>query len=441
MIYSEIKKSPRFRGLAALGLALLILCLFATGAMAEDEPKGLMDVNLSAKPTPLAGDVEKGLGHLFKVLEDQSVPLDVAAIAPMLNFVANVDADPKDIEPAKRFGGRGICLRRDVTTDLTRILQYFYNPDIPNYLLCPAVLRMSGWQPGSEFLNRPTGLWEELPNLNEPVVVRGREFEVTTPDSFAEAYYGYYLDRLIILVKYQGRNVLISVSQQDGKSDVGRKGAILDDKRWDYFYSGLEGLNRGMIGWMDTFTYAAGSVQVFVEQDADAPRSTVFLFKWLKAGWAGMNVVQRSHIYDGTLRYVRSFAKVVESKDITPEFLAAGLKDVLNLPKDRMDALIAEYARNFEARFKDDPKLQDSDYAKVIRDGGYAKVLDDKARRSVLALEKLKSMLGMETLVTLGDQAPKPVAQAPQDGAEPASAEAAAPSAVEVAQHEAQPGS
>jgi hypothetical protein len=425
---------PRFRGIRVLAFALLSLCLFAVPAVADDDPEGLMEVDLSVKPDPLAADVEKGIDNLFAVLENKSEAVSVDAIRPMLDFVANVDADPKDIEPAKRFGGRGICLRRDVSTDLTRILKLFYNPDIPNYLLCPAVLRMSGWHEGCEFLSRSRGLWEELPALSEtePVVVRGREYEETTPDSFAEAYYGYDLNRLIILVKYQGRNVLISVSQQDGKSEVGRKGAILDDTRWDYFYSGEEGLNRGMIGWMDTFTYASGSVQVFVEQDAAEPRSTVFLFKWLKAGWAGMNVVKRSHIYDGTLRYVRSFAKVVESPDLTPEYLADGLKDVLTMPDSRMNVLIREYARNFEARFADDPKMQDSDYAKVIRDGGYADVLDEKARRSVLALEKLKSMLGMETLVTLGDGAPQPVAGAEQPVP-------AAP--VAEARHEAVPGS
>jgi hypothetical protein len=429
------KMSPCFRGLLVLAFALIAPCLFAAGASAEEEPKGLMDVDLAAKTAPLAGDVEKGLNHLFAVLDDKSTPLSVAELQPMLDFVVNVEADPKDIEPAKRFDGRGICLRRDVSTDLARILKYFYNPDIPNHLLCPAVLRMSGWHKDSEFLARPNGLWEELPSLGEngPVVVRGSEYEVTTPDSFAEAYYGYDLNRLIILTRFQGKNVLISVSEQDGKSDVGRKGAILDDKRWDYFYSGLEGLNKGMIGWMDTFTYASGSVQIFVEQDAEAPRSTVFLFKWLKAGWAGMNVVQRSHIYDGTLRYVRSFSKVVESRDLTPEFLANGLQDVMSMPEARVDELIEEYARNFEARFKNEPKLQDGDYAKVIRDGGYAEVLDENARRSVLALEKLKSLLGMETLVSMGGESPQPVAEAPVAEAQAVAAE--------VAQRETVPGS
>ncbi|MGE4193859.1 MAG: hypothetical protein AB7E51_10770 [Pseudodesulfovibrio sp.] len=427
---NKYKALSCLRGLLPLFAALLALCLFAPVAMAEDDPKGIMEVDLSPKPAPLDETVEKGISHLFKVLDDKTVSLSVAEIAPMLDFVIGVDADPKDIEPAKRFNGRGICLRRDVKTDLAHILKYFYNPDIPNYLLCPAVLRMSGWHQGSEFLNRSSGLWEELPNLDQPVITRGREFEVTTPDSFAEAYYGYNLNRLMILLKHNGKNVLISVSRQEDKSEVGRKGAILDDRQWDYFYSGLEGLNRGMIGWMDTFTYASGSVQVFAEQDADAPRSTVFLFKWLRAGWAGMNVVQRSHIYDGTLRYVRSFSKVVESKDLTPEFLVNGLKTVLNMPESRMNTLINEYARNFEARFKNDPKLQDSDYAKVIRDGGYAEVLDANARRSVLALEKLKSMLGMETLVTL-DETPRP---------QPV-AETASPVGEQVAEREVLPGS
>ncbi|MCJ2165877.1 MULTISPECIES: hypothetical protein [unclassified Pseudodesulfovibrio] len=390
---------------------LLVLCfVIVVSAMAED-PEGIMDVKLSVKPDPLAADVEKGLGHLFSVLQDPSVPLSVAEISSMLDFVIDVEADPKDIEPAKRFGGRAICLRQNVATDLTSILKYFYNPAIPNYLLCPAVLRMSGWHEGSDFLSRSRGLWEELPTLSEPVITRGREFEVTTPDSFAEAYYGYNLNRLMILLKHNGKNVLISVSQQEGKSDVGRKGAILDDKQWDYFYSGLEGLNRGMIGWMDTFTYDSGSVQVFVEQDPQAPRSTVFLFKWLQAGWAGMNVVKRSHIYDGTLRYVRSFSKVVESTDLTPEYLVEGLQNVLSMSDIEMDVMIRQYARNFEARFKDDPKLKKGDYADVIENGGYAEVLDAEARRSVLALETLKSLLGMETLVTVGTKPAPAVAE------------------------------
>ncbi|MEF2230013.1 MAG: hypothetical protein V3571_03720, partial [Pseudodesulfovibrio sp.] len=262
-------KRRNYPSLLALGLLLAALsCAFP--AFAEEDPEGIMDVQLAKDPDPLAGNVEAGIDHLFGMLEDKSGTFDQAAISPMLDFVLDGPADPKDIGPARRFGGQGICLRRDVSTDLSTVLRYFYNPDIPNYLLCPAVLRLSGWREGSEFLTRKTRLWDDLAALEAPVLVRGREFEVNTPDSFAEAYYRYDLDRLIILTKYRGKNVAISISEQPDKSDVGRKGAILDDNQWEYFYSGLEGLNKGLIGWMDTFMYQSASVQVFLERDAEA---------------------------------------------------------------------------------------------------------------------------------------------------------------------------
>ncbi|WP_319541716.1 hypothetical protein [uncultured Pseudodesulfovibrio sp.] len=407
------------QGVFALIVGLCVLTAFSP-AYAE-EPEGLMDVNLSVKPEPLAQDVESGIDHLFKVLKGDDSMLAMNKIQPMLDFVVNMQDDPKDIAPAKRFKGYGVCLRQEVHTDLDRILRYFYNPAIPNYLLCPAVLRLSGWQEDSPFLAREKGLWEELPTLNEPVITRGREFETNTPDSFAEAYYAYDLNRLIILLKHQGKNVLVSVTEQDGKSDVGRKGAILNDTEWDYFYSGLEGLNKGMIGWMDTFMYSSGSVQIFVEHDQADMKSSVFLFKWLNAGWAGMNVVKRSHIYDGSLRYARSFKKVVESEDLTPEAVVLGMAGVVDMSDIEMDVLIRQYAKNFETRFKNDPKLKSGDYAAIIADGGYAKVLDKEGRRSVLALEKLKNMLGMETLVTIGSG---PVARKQVPALAPAEVEA-----------------
>lgn len=395
---------------ALIGLCMLLAAFFcAFPAMADDE-EGIMEVKLSKEPEKLDKRVEQGIDHLFAVLGDSSTPFDVAQVGPMLDFVVNGPQDPKDIEPARRIGGKGICLRKDVKTDLDTILRYFYNPDIPNALLCPAVLRLSGWKPGSDFLTRKTRLWDDLKTLDKPVLVRGQEYEVNTPDSFAEAYYRYDLNRLIILLKYQGHNVAISVSEQADKSDVGRKGAILDDKQWEYFYSGIEGLNKGLIGWMDTFMYKSASVQVFLERDAAAPQSSVFLFKWLNAGWLGGNVVKRSHIYDGSLRYARSFSKVLESSVLTPEEMAASIKDVLSMDNAQMDAKIEEYAKNFEIRYADNPKLKKKSYAKIVANRGYAKVLDNDARRSILALEKLKAMLGMDTLVDLGAS---PVAAAP----------------------------
>ncbi|WP_319469098.1 hypothetical protein [uncultured Pseudodesulfovibrio sp.] len=395
-------------GIYMLPLAILCTALLTVSPALAGEEDGAPEVKLSVKPASLAKDVETGLDHLFEVLNNTSASFDTSKIGPMLDFVSATQ-DPKDIAPAKRFKGHGICLKQDVSSDLSTILRYFYNPEIPNYLLCPAVLRLSGWKDGSELLTRDTPLWDELETLDQPVLVRGKEFEVNTPDAFAEAYYRYDLKRLIILLKYNGKNVAISISEQADKSDVGRKGAILNDKEWEYFYSGIEGLNKGLIGWMDSFMYKSASVQIFMENDAAAPNSSVFLFKWLNAGWAGMNVVKRSHIYDGSLRYARSFVKVLESATLTPEEVADNLKDVRTLSTPEIDSLIKEYSKNFEIRFKDNPKLKSREYAKVIKDGKYYEVLDADARKSVLALEKLKCLMNMDTLL---DLCASPVAEA-----------------------------
>ncbi len=394
--------------LCASACLAFVLILGASPVMAEEE--GLIEVNLAKEPAKLDKNIEKSIDHLFDLLNDTSGQLDMPKIQPMLDFVTTTKDDPKDIAPKRRFGGKGICLRAEMKSDLDKILRYFYNPNIPNALLCPAVLRLSGWREGSEFLQRPTPLWDELPTLSEPVLVRGKEFEINTPDSFAEAYYKYDLNRLIILLKHNGKNVVVSISEQADKSDVGRKGAILDDKDWDYFYSGLEGLNKGGISWMDTFMYRSGSIQIITEHDAMEPKSSVFLFKWLKAGWASMNVVKRKHIYEGTLRWVRSLRPVLESDTLSPAELAEGMKSIRNLNESEIDALIKEYSTNFEVRFKNDPKLKKKEYAKIIANGGYAEVLDADARKSILALEKLKGMLGMETLIDLQSS---PVAEAP----------------------------
>ncbi len=395
----------------ALAMFLFFACglvMNVTPAMAEEE--GLIKVKLAKEPEALDKKIEKSIDHLFKLLKDKDGQLDVAALEPMLSFVTTMQGSPKDIAPKRRFGSKGICLRTEVKSDLDKILRYFYNPNIPVALLCPAVLRLSGWHEDSEFLKRSTPLWEELPNLSTPILVRGREFEVNTPDSFAEAYYKYDLNRLIILLNYNGMKMAISISEQEDKSDVGRKGAILNDKDWDYFYSGIEGLNKGGISWMDTFMYRSGAVQIFTELDAVEPKSSVFLFKWVKAGWASMNVVKRKHIYEGSLRYARSFRTVVESASITPEELAEGMKSVKDLNESEIDALIKEYSKNFEVRFKNDPKMEKKEYAKIIANAGYAEVLDLEARKSILALQKLKGLMGMETLIDLNSS---PVAEAP----------------------------
>ncbi|WP_243544246.1 hypothetical protein [Pseudodesulfovibrio tunisiensis] len=396
----EFRGKVAARVACALASVLAVVFLFS-GTMAEAAESA--NVTSSGKAKVKAEEITpqaaQGLDYLFDVL-NKGTAFDATRLTGLFDYLDAGGFNAENVALPKRYDGQGILLTSEVNSSLDRILRYFYNPDIPNYLLVPSVLRVSGWRDGSEIVTRGRGLWDDLAELSEPVLVRGREFEVCTPDSFAESYYGYDLKRLLVLVKYKGRNVFLSISEQDGKSDVGRKGAVLDDAQWQYFYSGIEGINVSMVGWMDTFMYGSGSVQVFMESE-DGTMTRTNLFKWLRAGWGGMNVVKRSHIYEGAARAARSFRTVIESDLLAPEELAANIRQAMNLPESEVNALIREYAENFEQRFAANPKLKKREFAKVVRDGGYAEVLDEDQRKGVLALQKLKCLLGMETLVDM----------------------------------------
>lgn len=375
----------------ARGLCFFVLALglFAAGLLVP-----------SAAQAALPQPVEQNIGALL----DQA-PRKGSAINPdnynaLLDYVSHLTGDARSVVPDRRIDGNGSVLRMSMKTSLTRLMRYCYNPAIPTYLLFPSVLRLGGWYPGGD-LDRDPRPWLHLAKpdkLDKPVALWGTEYEVNAPDSFGGGYYRYDLNRLIILTKYQGKNVLISVSKQKDKSSVGKKAVILDDGEWSYFYSGINGLNKGMIGWADTYMYDSASVQVFVE---DGPNQvTLTLFKWLKAGWMGANVVMKDHINEGSTRYANAFKRIMESDRLPdPDEFAQRIKELSTLPEGEMERKIQAYAAAIEGIAKTNPAMNKSEFQKVVEGGKYAKILSREERVSALLVEYLKSRLGKKALV------------------------------------------
>ncbi|OIN99647.1 MAG: hypothetical protein AUJ49_10820 [Desulfovibrionaceae bacterium CG1_02_65_16] len=376
----SLRLFPRRRAATLLGGFVLALLLPAM-AFAAALPAG----------------VEQDLGELLTLSQRR------AAVSPqnydaLLAYVTQMRGDGRDIIPARRLDANGTALRVTMKTSLTRLMRYCYNPAIPNYLLFPSVLRLSGWYQGSDILTRDAHPWKHLAKNDQPETLWGTEYEVNAPDSFGGGYYRYDLHRLLIITKYNGKNVLISVSKQKNRSSVGKKAVILDDGDWSYFYSGINGLNKGLIGWADTYLYDSASVQVFVE---DSPHQTTFtLFKWLRAGWAGMNMVQKSHIDDGTTRYANAFKKIIESDRLPdPDELAARVHELVTMSEADLNRKIAAYAVAIENIAKTSPAMRKSEFQKVVENGKYANILTHEERVSAILVEYLKSRLGKRALV------------------------------------------
>jgi len=201
-------------------------------------------------------------------------------------------------------------------------------------------------------------------------------------------------------------------------SEAGKKAVIIDEKNWDYFYSGITGLGIKMIGFLDTYIYDSASVKILYETDAAMPRTKVTLFKWLKAGWADLNMVKRSHIYEGSIRFMKGFKEVMESESLpAADVLTQQMNYISTLSQAEVDAKIRDYSTKFERIVKKHKIMSQKDFAGIIAGGGYANVLNKEQRVGVLALEYLKSHLGKAALIEF-DFPPPPAKKMAETDAE-----------------------
>jgi len=353
---------------------------------------------VTAQSATLPQPVEQSLGALLDLSLKRNAEVNPQSFESLLDFVSQAKGDARDLVPARRYDANGTVLRVTMKTSLSRLMRYCYNPAIPSYLLFPSVLRLGGWYRGSDIMDKDTKPWLHLAKLDKPVALWGTEYEVNAPDSFGGGYYRYDLNRLIILTKHNGKNMLISVSKQKDKSTVGKKAVILDDGDFSYFYSGINGLNKGLIGWADTFMYDSASVQVFVE---DGPNQTTFmLFKWLRAGWAGMNMVQKDHINEGSTRYAKAFKRIMESDRLPePDEFAQRVHELTSMSDAELERKIAAYSVAIENIAKTSPAMDKSEFQKVVEGGKYSKTMNREERLSAILVEYLKSRLGKTPLV------------------------------------------
>ncbi|WP_027720398.1 hypothetical protein [Maridesulfovibrio zosterae] len=395
----KINNIPKFSRGSLSVLAAFLIILTSIFISTDGQCTSSFSDNNKKESLKLPKQVDGGLDYLFETLGNKDTNFDGSKVIGLIKFVDETPATDKIINLPKRDSANGAAMRITVNADIDRILEYTYNPEIPNYAIYPSVIRVSGWYPDSQFYAEKVQPWKYLSDCDSPRIWRGKEFEVNTPDSFGGGYYRYDLNRLMVLMKYEGRNVFMSVSQQADKSSVGMKGLVVDDNQWNYFYSGIPGLTMGGMGWMDTFMYKSMSVNLYI-QDKNNPEKTVsYLFKWLKAGWAGLNVVRPKHIFEGSQRFARAFSALMESSTLPkPEVFAERVRELESLSDQDIDNYISEYSKRVEEYASEHPVLSDK-FPEVYANGKYADNFTREERIGVLVKEYVKQAMGKHCLV------------------------------------------
>ena len=276
-------------------------------------------------------------------------PLDVQAVETLVDYVLDAKSHQEGELPKIRQA-TGAYYEFDTRIDFARFLQYTYSNQVPSAMTSPASLRYSIWSSRKDEAQKLPEVWALPARDSAPVVIRGMQRDGITPDLTTEVHYEYDLMRTLVLLNYKGRHVLISISQQAGVSDVGRKGFILGkDDDWNYHYTNDIGSAKAGLGWVKSYIYDFFAVGVYI--DAGSSPSTVRsgMFQWIRAGWSGINFVKTGHVILGMQRHAKNSKFILESPDMPePDRIADAYRRFCALP--RKD-LAARYASLQRARY------------------------------------------------------------------------------------------
>ncbi len=352
--------------------------------------------------TRIPEPVNPGLDYLLSLAEPgHSQKIDTGMIEEVIKFVLSSKDKNTLYFPGNRANIASAYHEFDIHNGLKHVLEIGFNPNIPPFILSPSSIRLAYWSEVNGKKQPPPDLSSMLSRLDQPIMVTGVEHEEITPDLNTGAYYGYDLNRTLILFKYQGRPALISISKQKNVSDVGKKGVVLGkDDNWDYFYSGQNGLNKPGLGWVNSYMYDSYAISIFIEQGGGSG-SLVHcgIFKWLRAGWADINMVQNQHIYRGLQRYTDTVKGILEFTSLPePDKMAQIFSKIKTFSADELRDKVRNYITLLSQKYRDDAGSGGKLIAETLKDSAYLSQLSQSQMQSVLVVEYIKFLLGKNTV-------------------------------------------
>lgn len=364
-----------------------------------------MATNSEAAEQTVPEQVYHGVEYALTLSDPSATenPLELQRFSQLIEFVLH-SPENAHASLSKKEGAAGAYYSFTLKTDPGRIIEYTYNPDIPNYVTSPSSLQGHAWlTPETE------DELKELPAVvdqaEQTFLLLGREREAITPDTNTGGYYAYQQQRALAVFPGPTGPVIISTSTQPKQSEVGRKGCVVgDDSNWNYLFSDEKGLNKLGLGWVDSYMYRASSVIVYLP-DPSGTGVRVGLFKWLNAGWKTINMVKSSHILEGIKRFASDFKAVLEAPSLpAPDVLADKYRELQDNDEQQLRTKVAPYLDGLGDM--DSSALCSNLFREQLSSGRYLEQMERDEMVRILMLEFLKDSLGKEVLVSARDQTP-----------------------------------
>ena len=141
--------------------------------------------------------------------------------------------------------------------------------------------------------------------------------------------------------------------------------------------------------------YASESIMIYYEIPGSVPQVRCAVFKWVNAGWAGINMVKPHHIRSGVERFVKTFKQVIESGALPqPSELAANIRHISELSVDDLRERVREYYNALKKQHENDNHLNRKWFPRLFGDDTYVENMNHEELKAVVCKEYLKYLLG-----------------------------------------------
>ncbi len=347
---------------------------------------------------------EEDISSLLQILKNKDLPFHHSRAKNLIAFAALPKDSPGDVKPGERDGATPAFWEFTLRMPLSRVASYLFSTEVPAEAVMPGMVRMGGWQEPETVAQPLAALSGDLPDPDNAVFLRGVEEEQSTPDVNSGVYYSYALDRLVAGYQVPEGKAIISVSRLKDKSSVGMKGLAFGPlKDWYFFYSGIKGNLLKIVGWADSYMYDSITVSVFLEQNPGETK--VSLFKWVNAGWKGMNMVKTKHVMDGCKTLGKALQEVLGSASMPrPGAIAEQAATIAALAPDELRGRLEPFAAFLEQQMVEDNALNHDEFKPIIEGGKY---LDFLSREQMVS-ELVKDFIRKAVRDTSFSQGPRP---------------------------------
>ncbi len=390
MTRTYFKKSLRPQCATFVFIGLIgIACIFLSGlAKAETDTNEI----------PIPAAIYPGLDHLLALVDlAKAVDFDPQMVAGVLDFIEKPAKKDDAIYFANRISGlTSAYYDFDISTSLERLAGYSFNADIPAIATMPSSARLFQWADAQGQRQAPPRVGPYPAAPDTPLVWKGFQNLEITPDLTSGAYYAYKSRHAFLFFKYRQRNILVTVARQADVSAVGKKGYILGgDDDWDYFYSGQTGLTLPALGWVKSYMYDSGGINIYDEVDPGGPRVRCAMFKWLRAGWSKINMVQKKHIYQGLKRFALPFKEILEHPKLpSVARMADDFSRITGLSDAALTSRMEIYSELLDKRHNQNKPRGKKLPADLFENKKHWRQMSREEMESVLVIEYMKYALG-----------------------------------------------